>query len=162
MEVVQPDGAHLLSAIVANVSGQSTLAFASAKLFNPLGIRTDGAFEPVLSDHIDAATVEAYERASVAWPVDPQGYHDGAGGLRLPARDLANSVTSTSTVADGTAASSSRPTTWPPPPRQRAPHPTSRWDTAGFGGLPPKVATAHSPRAATAVGLSTSSPTWTW
>jgi CubicO group peptidase (beta-lactamase class C family) len=83
------DGAHLLSAIVANVSGQSTLAFARAKLFNPLGIRTDGAFEPVLSDHIEAATVEAYRRASVAWPVDPQGYHDGAGSLRLPARDMA-------------------------------------------------------------------------
>jgi CubicO group peptidase (beta-lactamase class C family) len=43
---------HLLSAIVANASGQSTLEFARAKLFNPLGIRTDGAFEPVLSDHI--------------------------------------------------------------------------------------------------------------
>jgi CubicO group peptidase (beta-lactamase class C family) len=25
----------------------------------------------------------------VAWPVDPQGYHFGAGFLRLPARDLA-------------------------------------------------------------------------
>jgi CubicO group peptidase (beta-lactamase class C family) len=80
---------HLLSAIVANVSGQSTLEFARAKLFNPHGIRTDGAFEPVLSDHIDAATVEAYERASAAWPVDPQGYHYGASELRLPARDLA-------------------------------------------------------------------------
>jgi hypothetical protein len=31
--------------------------------------------EPALSDHIDAATVRAYERASVAWPVDPQGHH---------------------------------------------------------------------------------------
>ena len=69
------------------LSGQSTLEFARAKLFNPLGIRTDGAFEPELSDRIDAATVEAYERASVAWPVDPQGYHDDAAGLRLPARD---------------------------------------------------------------------------
>jgi CubicO group peptidase (beta-lactamase class C family) len=80
---------HLLSAIVANVSGQSTLEFARANLFNPLGIRTDGAFEPVLSDQIDAATVDAYQRASVAWPVDPQGYHYGASDLRLPARDLA-------------------------------------------------------------------------
>jgi CubicO group peptidase (beta-lactamase class C family) len=80
---------HLLSAIVANVSGQSTLEFARAKLFNPLGIRTDTAFEPVLSDHVDAATLEAYDRASVAWPVDPQGYHYGAAFLRLPARDLA-------------------------------------------------------------------------
>jgi CubicO group peptidase (beta-lactamase class C family) len=80
---------HLLSAIVANATGQSTLEFARAKLFTPLGIRTDGAFEPVLRDHPDPATVEAYMRASVAWPVDPQGYHYGAGLLRLPARYLA-------------------------------------------------------------------------
>ena len=87
--VYSNESAHLLSAIVADVSGQSTLEFARAKLFDHFGMGTDGAFEPVLSDHIDAATVEAYERASVAWPVDPQSYHDGAGGLRLPARDMA-------------------------------------------------------------------------
>ena len=39
--------------------------------------------------HIDNSTIEAYERSSVAWPVDPQGYHYGAAFLRLPARDLA-------------------------------------------------------------------------
>jgi CubicO group peptidase (beta-lactamase class C family) len=80
---------HLLSAIVATVTGQSTLAYARIKLFEPLGIRTDGAFEPVLGDSIDDATFEAYERASVAWPVDPQGFHYGAAYLRLPSRDLA-------------------------------------------------------------------------
>jgi CubicO group peptidase (beta-lactamase class C family) len=80
---------HLLSAIVATVTGQSTLAYARTKLFEPLGIRTDGAFEPVLDDSIDDATLEAYERASVAWPVDPQGFHYGAAYLRLPSRDLA-------------------------------------------------------------------------
>ncbi len=42
---------HLLSAIVADVSGQSTLAYARTKLFDPLGIRTDNAFQPVLRDH---------------------------------------------------------------------------------------------------------------
>ena len=90
---------------MANVSGQSTLAFARAKLFNPLGIRTDGAYEPVLSDHIDAATVEAYERASVAWPVDPQGYHYGAVYCGSPPGTWPNSATSTSTADDGTATS---------------------------------------------------------
>src|SRR5829696_10401204 len=35
------------------------------------------------------AVLKAYRGASVAWPVDPQGYHYGAGLLRLPARDLA-------------------------------------------------------------------------
>jgi CubicO group peptidase (beta-lactamase class C family) len=41
-------GAHLLSAMVANASGQSTLAFARTHLFDPLGIRTDRAVEPML------------------------------------------------------------------------------------------------------------------
>ena len=54
-----------------------------------MGIRTETAYEPVLSDHIDEEAIETYDRASVAWPVDPQGYHYGASALRLPARDLA-------------------------------------------------------------------------
>jgi len=80
---------HLLSAIVADVSGQSTLAFARTKLFDPLGIRTDNAFEPVLSDFFDPVVLKAYHKASVAWPIDPRGYHFGGGFLRLPGRDLA-------------------------------------------------------------------------
>ena len=80
---------HLLSAIVATATGQSTLAYARVKLFEPLGVPTDGAFEPVLDDAVDDATIDAYEKASVAWPVDPQGYHFGAAFLRLPSRDLA-------------------------------------------------------------------------
>jgi CubicO group peptidase (beta-lactamase class C family) len=60
-----------------------------ARLFDPLGISTDNASEPVLSDFFDSAVQKAYREASVAWPVDPQGYHFGGGFLRLPARDLA-------------------------------------------------------------------------
>jgi CubicO group peptidase (beta-lactamase class C family) len=82
-------GSHLLSAIVADVSGQSTLGYARTKLFDPLGIRTDKAFEPVLSDLFDPVVIKAYRGASAAWPVDPQGYHSGGSLLRLPARDLA-------------------------------------------------------------------------
>jgi CubicO group peptidase (beta-lactamase class C family) len=81
---------HLLSAIVADATGQSTLAYARAKLFGPLGIATDNAFEPVLRRWPPTpAQVAAYERARVAWPRDPQGYHLGDSLLRLPARDLA-------------------------------------------------------------------------
>ena len=80
---------HLLSAIVATVAGQSTLEFARAKLFAPLGIPTDAALEPGVDCQFDAATTQAYQLASVAWPVDPQGYNYGAAFLRLPARDLA-------------------------------------------------------------------------
>jgi CubicO group peptidase (beta-lactamase class C family) len=81
---------QLLSAIVADATGQSTLAFARAKLFGPLGIATDNALEQTFRHWPPTpAELAAYERAPVAWPRDPQGYHFGFGGLRLPARDLA-------------------------------------------------------------------------
>jgi CubicO group peptidase (beta-lactamase class C family) len=81
---------HLLSAIVADTSGQPTLAFAKAELFGPLGIAADDALEPAIRDWpLTQAELEAYEQATVAWPKDPQGYHFGGGYLKLPARDLA-------------------------------------------------------------------------
>jgi CubicO group peptidase (beta-lactamase class C family) len=81
-------GAHLLSAIVADSSGQSTLAFARAKLLGPLGIASDDAAEPVIP-RASAAEARAYEQATAAWPKDPQGYQLGFTGLKLPSRDLA-------------------------------------------------------------------------
>jgi CubicO group peptidase (beta-lactamase class C family) len=81
---------QLLSAIVADATGQSTLAFARAKLFGPLGIATDNALEQTVRHWPPTpAELAAYEQAPVAWPRDPQGYHLGGGALRLPARDLA-------------------------------------------------------------------------
>ena len=80
---------HLLSAIVADSSGKSTLAFARSRLFAPLGIHTEHAFQPVEVADPSRAAEQGYERAKVAWPTDPQGYHTGFGGLKLPARDLA-------------------------------------------------------------------------
>jgi CubicO group peptidase (beta-lactamase class C family) len=81
-------GPHLLSAILADASGQSTLAFARAKLFDPLGIDSARAPEPVLPTPAPA-DLRAFEQASVAWPKDPQGYHLGFAWLKLPSRDLA-------------------------------------------------------------------------
>jgi CubicO group peptidase (beta-lactamase class C family) len=80
---------HLLSAIVADSTGQSTLAFARAGLFGPLGIHSDNALEPVIVQPPPQGQEKAYEQASVAWPKDPQGYQFGAAWLKLPARDLA-------------------------------------------------------------------------
>jgi CubicO group peptidase (beta-lactamase class C family) len=81
---------HLLSAIVADATGQSTLAFARAELFGPLGIATDHALELTVNHWpLTRAELETFEQATVAWPRDPQGYHSGGGGLKLPARDLA-------------------------------------------------------------------------
>jgi CubicO group peptidase (beta-lactamase class C family) len=82
-------GSHLLSAIVADATGQSTLAFARAELFTPLGIHAERAVEGADVANPSPALVQAYRRAAVAWPTDPQGYHTGFGGLKLPARDLA-------------------------------------------------------------------------
>jgi CubicO group peptidase (beta-lactamase class C family) len=84
-------GTHLLSAIVADATGRSTMAFARAELFGPLGIGADHALEPKVRDWPPPtqAELEAYEQATVAWPRDPQGYHYGGGFLKLPARDLA-------------------------------------------------------------------------
>jgi CubicO group peptidase (beta-lactamase class C family) len=80
---------HLLSAIVADATGQSTLAFARARLFGPLGIQDDNVLEPLAGQPPTPAQVQAYQRAAVAWPRDPQGYHFGFGETKLPARDLA-------------------------------------------------------------------------
>jgi hypothetical protein len=81
---------HLLSAIVADSSGQSTMEFARQELFGPLGIAADKAREPAIRRWPPtSAMVEAFQQAPVAWPTDPQGYHFGGAFLKLPARDLA-------------------------------------------------------------------------
>ena len=79
---------HLLPAIVADAT-TSTLAFAKAKLFGPLGIAADNALEQTIRHWPPTpAELAAYERAPVAWPRDPQGYHLAA-PLKSFARDLA-------------------------------------------------------------------------
>jgi CubicO group peptidase (beta-lactamase class C family) len=81
---------HLLSAIVTETTGQSTLAYARTKLFGPLGIATDSALvQPIPTWPPSPAQLGAYEQAPVAWDTDPQGYQIGFSWLKLPARDLA-------------------------------------------------------------------------
>ncbi len=58
-------GSHLLSAIVTQVTGMSTLEFAQERLFEPLGIRES------------------------TWSTDPQGVARGWGDLQLHPRDAA-------------------------------------------------------------------------
>jgi len=81
---------HLLSAMVADATGQSLLAYAQAKLFGPLGIATtDALAQAVRRWPPTPAELATYDQAPVAWPTDPQGYQVGFAWLRLPARDLA-------------------------------------------------------------------------
>jgi CubicO group peptidase (beta-lactamase class C family) len=77
-------GSHLLSAILRQATGRSTLDYARAKLFTPLGISTVPAAEPVAR----AENRLAYDRARFAWPTDPQGNHVGFSFLKLTARDM--------------------------------------------------------------------------
>jgi CubicO group peptidase (beta-lactamase class C family) len=115
---------QLLSAVVADATGQSTLAFARARLFGPLGIASARAPAPVLVAHPSRAAVKAYERAPVAWPTDPQGYQTGWSGLKLPARDLAKlgylylnggRWDGRQVIPAGYVAASTRPHSTPPP-----------------------------------------------
>jgi CubicO group peptidase (beta-lactamase class C family) len=77
-------GSHLLSAIVRPATGRSTLDYARAKLFTPIGISTVHAAEPVARQE----SRPAYDRATFAWPTDPQGNHIGFSFLKLTARDM--------------------------------------------------------------------------
>jgi CubicO group peptidase (beta-lactamase class C family) len=78
-------GAHLLSPILVQATGQSVLTYARAKLFDPLGISTRPADQPLA----DQAHLPEYMRAQFAWPVDPQGFNTGAGWIKLRPRDMA-------------------------------------------------------------------------
>jgi CubicO group peptidase (beta-lactamase class C family) len=78
-------GSHLLSAILSQATGRSVLDYAREKLFDPLGITTRPAAEPVAVPK----NIDVYERARFAWPTDPQGRHTGNALLKLTARDMA-------------------------------------------------------------------------
>ena len=78
-------GSHLLSAILITATGQSVLDYARAKLFDPLGIPTRPAFQPLPT----ASNLDAYQNAGFAWPLDPQRRHLGFGFLKLRPRDMA-------------------------------------------------------------------------
>jgi CubicO group peptidase (beta-lactamase class C family) len=78
-------GAHLLSPILVQATGKSVLAYARAKLFDPLGVVTRPGSEPPF----DEAHRPEYQRAGFAWPVDPQGFHTTAFFIKLRPRDMA-------------------------------------------------------------------------
>ena len=77
-------GSHLLSAILTEATGRSTLDYARAKLFTPLGIDTVPTVDPIVREENRAA----YDRARFAWPTDPQGIHAGFSFLKLSGRDM--------------------------------------------------------------------------
>jgi CubicO group peptidase (beta-lactamase class C family) len=78
-------GSHLLSAILFEATGGSVLDYARDKLFDPLGISTHPAAEPLAVEE----NLPVYQAASFAWPVDPQGVHLGDTRLKITAPDMA-------------------------------------------------------------------------
>jgi CubicO group peptidase (beta-lactamase class C family) len=81
-------GSHLLSVVLTEATGRSTLDYAREKLFGPLGIDTHNAGEPRWDDS-DAAYDEAYGQAAFAWPRDPRGYQIGSCCIKMTAPDMA-------------------------------------------------------------------------
>jgi CubicO group peptidase (beta-lactamase class C family) len=78
-------GSHLLSAILSHATGRTTLDYGREKLFDPLGIRTRPAAEPVALPE----NINDYERAAFAWPTDPQGINLGNAYVKVTASDMA-------------------------------------------------------------------------
>ena len=79
------EGAHLVTAILEEATGEPLLRYARTRLFAPLGIPTEPAYTPSASatHHAD------YREAAFAWPVDPQGRATGHCCLKLRPEDLA-------------------------------------------------------------------------
>ena len=77
-------GAHLVAAIVQQATGGSVLRYARDRLFDPLGIDTRPAAQPVAV----ARNADAYSNAGFAWPVDPQGLNLGWTLMKMSPEDM--------------------------------------------------------------------------
>ena len=75
---------HVLAAVLTEAADRPLLEYAEEQLFAPLGIDTAGIATPLL----DERNLSLYDRAPVAWPVDPHGVQIGWGHLKLRPRDL--------------------------------------------------------------------------
>ena len=81
----QDGGPHLLSAVIAEVTGQTTLDYARKVLFEPLDIQTRPAYQGSLFN-VGEPEVEMIK--TFGWLRDHEGIHCGSFGLKLTGRDL--------------------------------------------------------------------------
>lgn len=78
-------GAHIVAAVLAEATGMSVLDYARSRLFEPLGM----AIEPAFQAPLDASDMDDFLAADFAWLVDGSGLHLGWGRLKLRPADLA-------------------------------------------------------------------------
>ena len=82
-------GAQLVSAIVAEATGMTTLDYARAKLFGPLGISSTPAYTEVASwIRLGPGYPKAFETADFAWAVTEDGTTNGCCMLKLKPADM--------------------------------------------------------------------------
>ncbi len=75
---------HVIAAILVHATGRPPLDYAREKLFDPLGIETRPAAQPLLVP----ASAPEYDKAGFAWGVDHQGVNFGGGFLKLKPADM--------------------------------------------------------------------------
>jgi CubicO group peptidase (beta-lactamase class C family) len=78
--------AHLVSAIVAEPTGMTTLDYARAKLFGPLGISSTPAYTKVAAwNRVDVGSpyMEPFDAADFAWAITEDGISNGCCMLKL-------------------------------------------------------------------------------
>ena len=88
--VYSDEGAHIVAAILAEATGSSVLEYARDRLFAPLGIESEPAFEARITPTgpIAEELAAKYAAADFAWPTDSRGTHTGWGLLKLRPLDL--------------------------------------------------------------------------
>ncbi|MEP6649658.1 MAG: serine hydrolase [Lapillicoccus sp.] len=75
---------HVIAAILVQATGRPVLDYARVKLFDPLGIPSQPAAQPVL----EPQSMTGYDSAGFTWPVDHQGVNIGGGWLKLTPGDM--------------------------------------------------------------------------
>ena len=81
----QDGGPHLLSAVIAEVTHQTTLDYARRVLFEPLDIQTRPAYQ---GSPFEVNETKVEKIKTFGWLRDHEGIHCGSFGLKLTGRDL--------------------------------------------------------------------------
>lgn len=85
--VYSNEASHLLAAILVEATGMRVLDYARQELFDPIGIPTEPADEPVAT--VNEQKIDKYWRADTfGWPIDRQQVHLGWGMVKLRTTDM--------------------------------------------------------------------------